>query len=136
MWNEVEADHVVPAIRQLLEETTNAIDALEQNVEPTWSGLVEPLERIVDRIGRAWGTVSHLKAVKDTEALRKAVEEVQPEKVKVMLRLSQSKPIYEAFKSIKEGDMWNTLTEAQKRIVDGELRDFVLGGVALEGDEK
>lgn len=136
LWDQVQADHVVPGIRQLLEETSNAIDELEQHVEPTWPGLVEPLERIMDKIGRAWGTVSHLKAVKDTEALRKAVEEVQPEKVKIMLRLSQSKPIYEAFKSIKEGALWNDLTEAQKRIVDGELRDFVLGGVALEGAEK
>jgi oligopeptidase A len=78
LWDEVKAEHVVPAIRQLLEETSSEIDALEKNVEPTWGGLVEPLERIVDRLGRAWGTVSHLKAVKDTEALRKAVEEVQP----------------------------------------------------------
>ena len=30
-------------------------------VEPTWAGLVEPLERIVDRLSRAWGTVGHLK---------------------------------------------------------------------------
>lgn len=44
----------------------------------------------------------------------------------------QSKPLYEAFKAIKEGPQWAELTEAQRRIVDGELRDFVLGGVALE----
>ncbi len=136
LWDEVKAEHVVPGIRHLLEETNAAIDELEQNVEPTWGALVEPLEKIVDRLGRAWGTVSHLKAVKDTEALRKAVEEVQPEKVKVMLRLSQSKPIYEAFKAIKEGPGWESLSEAQQRIVEGELRDFVLGGVALEGEAK
>ena len=58
--------------------------------------------------------------------------QVQPEKVKLMQRLSQSRPLYEAFKQIKEGELWGDLTEAQKRIVDGELRDFVLGGVALE----
>ena len=58
--------------------------------------------------------------------------QVQPEKVKLMQRLSQSRPLYEAFKQIKEGELWSSLTEAQKRIVDGELRDFVLGGVALE----
>ena len=133
----MKAEHVVPGIKHLLEETHAAIDELEKNVEPTWPGLVEPLEKIVDRIGRAWGTVSHLKAVKDSEALRAAVEEVQPEKVKVMLRLSQSKPLYDAFKAIKDdAAMWESLTEAQQRIVDGELRDFVLGGVALEGDAK
>lgn len=50
---------------------TLQVDRLEGAVEPTWEGLVQPLERIVDRLSRAWGTVSHLKAVKDTEELRK-----------------------------------------------------------------
>ena len=73
-----------------------------------------------------------VQAVKDSEPLRTAVDEVQPERVKLSLRLSQSKPLYEAFKGMKEGKLWNQLSEAQQRIVDGELRDFVLGGVALE----
>ena len=51
------------------------IDNLEQNVTATWEGLVDPLERIADRMSRAWGTVTHLKAVKDSEDLRKAYEE-------------------------------------------------------------
>lgn len=50
---------------------TPQVDRLEASVEPSWEGLVQPLERIVDRLSRAWGTVSHLKAVKDTEELRK-----------------------------------------------------------------
>ena len=39
-----------------------------------------------------------MQAVKDSEALRKAVEEVQPLQVKFGLRLSQSKPLYEGFR--------------------------------------
>ena len=34
--------------------------------------------------------------------------------------------------AIKEGPGWGSLSEAQQRAVEGELRDFVLGGVALE----
>jgi oligopeptidase A len=137
LFDQVKSEHVVPGIRSLLEESHKQLDDLEANVNPTWSGLVEPLERIIDRISRAWGTVSHLKAVKDTEALRNAVEEVQPERVKLSLRISQSKPLYEAFKSLKETpSTWGSLTEAQKRIVEGELRDFVLGGVALDGKDR
>jgi Zn-dependent oligopeptidase len=34
--------------------------------------------------------------------------------------------------AIKEGPAWGGLSEAQQRAVEGELRDFVLGGVALE----
>jgi hypothetical protein len=36
----------------------------------------------------------------------------------------------------REGPAWETLSEAQRRVVDIELRDFVLGGVALEGEAK
>ena len=47
-------------------------------------------------------------------------------------RLPQSKPLYDAFKAVREGPLWEQLTEAQQRVITGELRDFVLGGVALE----
>lgn len=135
-FDAVKAEHVVPGIRQLLEDLNSEIDKLEADVVPTWDGLVGPLEVISDKLSKAWGTVSHLKAVKDTKELRDAVEEVQPEQVKLGLRMSQSKPIYEGFKAIRDGPAWETLSEGQKRVVDGELRDFVLGGVALEGDAK
>jgi len=95
-----------------------------------------PLERIADRVARAWGTVSHLKAVKDTKEFREAVEAVQPERVELSLRLGQSKALYEAFEGLRNGPAWDSLSEAQRRIVEGELRDFKLGGVGLEGAEK
>lgn len=45
----------------MLSQLNADIDALEANVTPTWEGLVEPIERIFDRLERAWGAVSHLK---------------------------------------------------------------------------
>lgn len=39
-----------------------------------------------------------LQAVKDTKELRDAVEEVQPERVKLSLRLGQSRALYDGFK--------------------------------------
>eukprot|EP00878_Enallax_costatus_P002366 GHUV01002542.1.p1 GENE.GHUV01002542.1~~GHUV01002542.1.p1 ORF type:complete len:832 (+),score=220.74 GHUV01002542.1:594-3089(+) len=136
LYDQVTAEHVVPGMRALLAQLHKEIDGLEASVEPTWHGLVEPLEKLTDRHQRTWGIVSHLKGVKDSDALRKAVEEVQPENVALGLRLSQSKPLYQAFKALKDGPVWETLNEAQQRVVDIELRDFVLGGVALEGEQK
>lgn len=52
---------MVPGIKALLAQMHREIDELEASVQPTWAGVVEPLERIMDRLGRAWGTVSHLK---------------------------------------------------------------------------
>ena len=39
--------------------------------------LVEPLEKITDRLKVVWGAVNHLKTVKDSPELRSAIEEVQ-----------------------------------------------------------
>lgn len=50
---------------------------LEATVEPTWPKLVEPLEKIIDRLSVVWGIVNHLNAVKDSPELRNAIEEVQ-----------------------------------------------------------
>jgi len=41
--------------------------------------------------------------VKDSPELRAAVEEVQPENVALGLRLSQSKPLYQAYKALRWG---------------------------------
>eukprot|EP00963_Diacronema_lutheri_P011261 scaffold1347_cov350-Pavlova_lutheri.AAC.69 len=134
-FDQVKAEHVVPGIRNLLQELGMELEELEKNADASWDSLVVPLERITDQLGRAWGTVSHLKSVKDTEELRKAVEEVQPEQVAFGLRLSQSKPLYEAFCKIRD-EKWSELNEAQRRIVETEIRDATLGGVGLEGEAK
>lgn len=47
--------------RTLLEQLNADLDALEADVVPTWEGLVDPLERVSDRLGRSWGAVGHLK---------------------------------------------------------------------------
>lgn len=52
----------------------------------------------------------------------------------LLLRLHR--PLYEGFKALREGPAWGSLSKGQQRVVDSELRDFVLGGVALEGKEK
>ncbi|HEY9769735.1 MAG TPA: M3 family metallopeptidase [Coleofasciculaceae cyanobacterium] len=135
-FNEIKAEHVVPAMTQLLKELEGEVSNLEDNVTPTWSGLVEPLTAIEERLGWSWGIVGHLMSVKNSPELRKADESMQPEIVKFYNKLSQSKPLYEAFRGIKEGAEWEKLNPAQQRIVESSIRDFELSGVGLEGEAK
>jgi oligopeptidase A len=135
-FDQIKAEQVVPAMTQLLKELESEIIKLEENVTPTWSGLVEPLTAIEERLGWSWGIVGHLMSVKNSPELRTAYETMQPEIVKFYNKLSQSKPLYEAFKGIKEGAEWNKLEPAQQRIVESSIRDFELSGVGLEGETK
>ena len=62
---------------------------------------------------------------------------MQPERVAFSLRLSQSRPLYDALAALKADEAaFAGLSNARRRAVDAELRDFTLGGVALEGDRK
>ncbi|PHU27250.1 putative cytosolic oligopeptidase A [Capsicum chinense] len=57
-------------------DAEEALEVLEKTVEPTWPKLVEPLEKIPDRLNVVWSAVNHLKSVKDSPELRSAIEEV------------------------------------------------------------
>ncbi|NEQ20308.1 MAG: M3 family metallopeptidase [Microcoleus sp. SIO2G3] len=131
----IKPEHVVPAMTQLLAELDEELAKLEAKVTPTWDGLVEPLDRLGERLTWTWGVVSHLMGVKNSPELREAYETVQPQVVQFSNKLNQSQPLYKAFKALHEGDEWSNLEPAQKRIVEAAIRDAELSGVGLEGDK-
>jgi oligopeptidase A len=135
-FDKVEADHVVPAITELLKQVETDLTNLEANVTPTWTGLVEPLTAMEEKLGWSWGIVGHLMGVKNSPQLREAYETMQPEIVKFYSKLSQSKPLYEAFKVLRNSSDWDKFEPAQQRIIESSLKDFELSGVGLEGETK
>jgi oligopeptidase A len=135
-FDKIAPEQVVPAITQLLTELETELANLEANVTPTWSGLVEPLTQIGERLTWSWGIVGHLMGVKNSPELRQAYETVQPQVVQFSNKLSQSKPLYEAFKALQNGKEWDSLESAQKRIVEAAIRDAELSGVGLEGEKR
>jgi oligopeptidase A len=135
-YDAVDASHVRPGIRALIKKFESELAELEKSVEPSWPKLVEPIEKIGDPLGLVWGIINHLRAVRDNPELRLAIQEVQPEKVEAELKFDQSKPIYNAFKAIRESPDWEGLSEARKRIVESQIRDAVLNGVSLEDDKR
>jgi oligopeptidase A len=133
---DIKAEHVVPAINQLISELDAELSKLETEIKPTWQDLVEPLERISDRLSWSWGVIGHLMGVKNSPELREAYESVQPLVIQFSNKLSQSQPIYKAFKAISTSDTWEKLQQAQQRIIKAAIRDAELSGVGLEGEAK
>lgn len=132
----IKAEHIEPAMTQLLAELETELSKLESTVEPTWSGLVEPLDRLTERLRWSWGIVGHLMGVKNSLELRTAYETVQPQVVQFYNKLNQSKPLYQAFKALRDSKEWDSLENAQKRIVQAAIRDAELSGVGLEGEKR
>lgn len=134
----IRPEHIVPAVRQILSDAERQLTDLETSLatidRPSWDDLFVPLERIDRPFDYAWKPVSHLFGVLNSDELRTAYETVLPEVVRFGLRASQSRPIYEAVKRLKE-QSGSTLTTAKQRIVDQRLLSARLSGINLEGEQ-
>jgi oligopeptidase A len=135
-FDQIRPEHVAPGVRSRLAQLEGELARLEADVEPSWSGLVEPLERLGDRMQSTWGTVGHLMGVKNSDALRAAHDEVQAEVVTFSLRLAQSRAIYDGLVALREGAGWSALGPDKQRIALSLLRDARHAGVGLDGVER
>jgi oligopeptidase A len=135
-FDRMEARHVVPAMEQVLADSEAAITQIESSLTPTWEGLLQPLDELSIPHDYSWGCISHLMAVKNSPELRTAHEQMQPKLVEMGLRISQSKPVYEGLQAIRDGVEWGRLDEAQRRIVEHNIRNAEHAGVGLEGQDK
>ena len=134
---EIKPEHVVPVVQTLINEGRAHLEALLAELgTPTWDTLVAPLEAEDDRLEQAFAPVSHLNAVVNTPELRDAYNESIALLTEYSTEVSQNRDLYQAYQALADSDEYQTLTSTQQKVVDNALRDFRLGGVSLEGDDK
>lgn len=126
----------MPAVDALLDDMSSKFESLQSSVSPSsvkYEDLLPEMERIREPISYAWGVAGHLNGVKNGEELRKAYEESQGKVVKAFSELKQSRVLFDAMAEVVKDP---TLTQAQKRALESNLRAMTLGGVGLDGAEK
>lgn len=133
----VKPEHVTPAIAALLDESRAVVAKLEASMpQVTWDNFVEPLETATEKLGRAWGIVSHLNAVADTPELRAAYNENLPKVTEFWTSLGQNLALFEKYKALRAGKEYERYSPERKKIIENALRDFRLGGAELPDDKK
>jgi len=133
----VRPEHVAAAIDQLLAENSALIAQLTaEGAEGSWNGFAEPLENANERLWRAWGVVAHLHAVDDSAAIRDTYNANLPKITRYRTELAQNLLLYEKFKALRASMGFEELSQAQRKIVENDLRDYRLGGAELEPQGK
>jgi oligopeptidase A len=134
-FGEVQPEHVSPAVDQLLAEGRATVAAV-QHAASSWDAFVAPLEDVNERIGRAWGQVSHLHAVLDSPALREAYNANLPKLTQYWTELGQNEALFTKYKALRASAGFAALAPARQKIVENALRDFRLGGADLPAERK
>jgi oligopeptidase A len=136
-FDRIRPEHVSPAVDTLLRQ---ADEALEQAVGPgvpaDYDAMSAVLDVATERLGRAWGAVSHLNHVADNPALRAAYTENLPKVTEFHARLGADERLYAKYKAIAAGPSAATLSPPRRRALQNAIRDFVLSGAELEGPAK
>ena len=136
-FSQIKPEHVLPAIKETLNNCRKTIETvLEQHSEFTWDNLIQPIDEMDEKFSRAWSPVSHLNSVKNSPELREAYEACLPLLSEYSTWVGQHKPLYQAYKQLKDSKHYENLSKAQKKVIDNALRDFELSGIGLSEDKQ
>ena len=133
LFDAIRPEHVAPAMDTLLAAAEAALEQVTTPEFPAdWATMARALDVSTERLGRAWGAVSHLNSVADTPELRAAYNAALPRVTEFWTRLGADERLYAKYKAMDPA----TLTSEQRRAHDNSLRGFVLGGAELQGASK
>ena len=131
----IQPEHI-DAIFAIIEENRAETERLATLTVPTWDTLMQPLERMANRLSKAVSPISHLHGVQSSDEWRTAYEKILPELAAYGTDLAQHNGLYQAVRALQAGDEYPRLSAAQQKVIDDSLESFERHGVALPDDAK
>ncbi len=120
----------------LIQSKDQIIQLVENNKDPSWSNLLEPLESIFERLQNMWSPIEHLKSVSDSALLRDICADGLTQLSDFDAWFSQYTLLYELLIRIRKASFFTSLTEDQKKIIQNKIKDFELSGINLPLDQQ
>ena len=135
LFQKIKPEHALPALEQVISNNRKALKKILNQESITWGNLMLPMQNMSIELSDIWSPIGHLNAVTNTSEWREAYNKCLPILTEYSIEMGQNKQLYQAVLFIKQHE-YAELNPTQKKIIDDELRDFKLAGVALEGEEK
>ena len=133
LFDKILPEHVAPAVDTLLAQANSALETVTAPDFPAqWEAIAKVLDVATEKLGMAWGAVSHLNSVADTPELRAAYNAALPVVTEFWTRLGADERLYAKYKAIDV----QTLNTEQRQAHKNALRNFVLGGADLVGAQR
>lgn len=120
----------------LLERARETIRSLEKIETPSWDNFMHPQEQLNNELDLFWSPVSHLNSVLNSDELRATHNACLPKLRELSTEVGQNERLYDLTVLLQNSAEYQQLTAAQKKIIDNSVRDFKLGGVSLDKENK
>ena len=114
----------------LLNHQREIINNITTNDEISYEKVLKPLQDLDEELGLFFTPLSHLNSVMNSEETQKAYEESIPLLSKFSSEIAQNEALFKKIETIKAN------SDEAKKVVEHEIRDFVLSGVNLHDEQK
>jgi oligopeptidase A len=133
-FDRIRAEHVEPAVRELLADARARLDALvaePQGGVRTFENTLGALEGVTERLELATAVISHLESVATTPELRVAYNAIQPEVSAFSSSIALSEGVWTAIKAFAATPEAQALAATPRRFLDKTVADFRRNGADL-----
>ena len=132
-FDQIKAEHVEPAIDELLGEAQAGLDALASDQSPrTFANTLLALEGLTEKLEFAMGVVGHLEGVRTTPELRKVYNAVQPKVSAFYSSIPLNESLWRQVKSYSSTDDARALEGVRARFLEKTVDDFRRSGAELD----
>ncbi len=136
-FDEIEAQHVVPATDALLANAQAAIDAIAVDQgSRTYANTLGALEAATEMLERAMTVVGHLESVATSDAWRDAYNATRPRVSAFWSGLAMNDALYQAIRAFATTEEASALPPTEKRFLQKTLDDFRRHGAELGPGDK
>ncbi|MBX2839489.1 MAG: M3 family metallopeptidase, partial [Gammaproteobacteria bacterium] len=135
-FSAINVGEVEASVERLIAQCEAVIEKVATIESPTWDNFVQPQEEAQCELSNYFSPVSHLNSVMNTPELRDAYNACVPKFSAFYTRVGQNVDLYNATKRLRDSEHYITLSDAQKKSIENDLRGFRLSGVSLDADKK
>ncbi|TNF44580.1 MAG: M3 family peptidase [Epsilonproteobacteria bacterium] len=114
----------------LLDQQREIISDITKSDEISYEKILKPLQDLDEELGLFFTPLSHLNSVMNSEETQKAYEESIPLLSKFSSEMAQNEALFKKIEAIK------TDSKEAKKVLEHEVRGFVLSGVNLPEEKK
>ncbi len=136
-FDTIRAEHVEPAIDQLLDEAGVALAALAEDDRPaTYDRTLGALESLGEKLGYAMGVVGHLESVATYPEQRAAFNAVQPRVSAFFSSIPLNEGVWKRLKAFAASSEAQAISPTRKRLLNKTVDSFRRSGAELDAEGK
>lgn len=136
-FSKIQPSHMLEAIETIISENKIKIEQIiKKKFDKNPYEFITELDKIEDRLAKAWAQVSHLNSVVNSSKIRDAFNAANELITNYHSNLNQNLELYTKFIQLKNSSYYPKLNKIQQKVVNDEIKNFELGGVNLGKSKK